>query len=614
VKPYIEEAHRLAGLEKFDDCAQILIDNLIRQKPRVPPGEGLQYLTQLIPGMISRGMRLEVAHILWGHTQFNAEPESVRLIWDEVKKTATMLVPGAGALGKSYSLAVYFLLDWIEDPLYTAIKVVAPTAEHAKRNVFAHIKNLHRNSTIPLPGQVREGSIQASSDDKQGIHLVSIPIGEDGAGRLQGMHPTPRKRAHPIYGSLSRIRVILDDAQEIPGGIWDDIDNMLITLDGIEHVKITAAANPRDVDSKFGRRCEPEDGWSTLDIETSITWKSKLGWAVVRLDGARCENVVQKRMVYAGLLSYEGYRRYLLQGDTSPEYYTMARGFFPVKGLTINVIPREFMEKATARLNFTGRVTYCAAVDLAFEGDDTAPMTVGRFGLATGYSFLTPEGPKTVNFERAKYALQAESQFDLIKNDPSKQMMQTVWLAHQIRTHCLRLGIPGRWVIVDRTGNGTGVHDILKSPSPTGLGEDVVGVHYGAAATDKKLFAESTELASDLYDGLVTELFFATRNFLEFDYLKISPSLDIAALTEELCTRRFKPGTRSGKVRVEGKKEYKARGNKSPDKADSITLLVHLVRLREGFEAMLLSTTESVRDQEIEPGIVDRLQYMDWGN
>jgi hypothetical protein len=606
LSPYIEEARRLAAEGKFDDCAQVLVDYLLRTRVMVAPGQGIAYLHRLIPGMISRDMHVDVAHILWGGTLFNPEPESVRLIWEHIRKTATLMVQGAGSLGKSYSLAAYLLLDWLEDPLYTCIKVVSVNSEHAKRNVFAHLKNLHRQSSIPLPGVAKGESIQASKDDKQGIHLVAIPQGEEGSGRLQGFHPVPRENVHPKFGTLSRVRAILDEAEEIPAGVWEDIDNMLITMDGIEHVKVGAAANPRDIDSKFGRRCEPVEGWNSFDIEASINWRSKLGWDVVRLDGARCENVIQKRMVFPGFLTYDGYRRYLLQGDTSPEYYTMARGAFPIKGLAINVIPREFLDRAIGNLNFTGRVTYCASVDLAFEGGDTAPMTIGRFGMALGYKKANGEN---VEFDKPKYALQAESQFELIKNDPSGKLTQTPWLAEQIRGYCKSLSIKDIWLIVDRTGNGTGVHDILRSPPPGGVGPEVTGIHYGASSTDLRLFSESTEKASELYDGIVTELFFAARNFLEFDYLKISPSLDIQRLSEELCTRRFKPGN---KVRVESKKEYKARGHDSPDAADSVTLLVHLVRLREGFEAMLLSTTESTRNQEFTSGIVDNIPYMDW--
>jgi hypothetical protein len=609
VKAHIDEASHACHEKEYDKGAQMLIDAFIKNRMKVNPGEGEAYLQKLIPGMISRGMHVDVAHVLWGSTLFNPEPESVQRIWSAVQRSATLLIPGAGSVGKSYNLAAYYLLDWLEDPLWTCVKVVSATQEHALKNVFAHIKNLHRQSSVVLPGIAKAHSIQASLDEKQGIHLVAIPAGDTGAGRLQGFHPTPRKIEHQKFGKLSRIRAILDEAEGIPQGVWDDVDNMLISIFDIEHIKIGAAANPRDIDSKFGLRCKPVGGWQNFDIETSLEWESEYKWTVVRLDGARCENVLQKKMVYPGMLSYDGYKRYLIQGDTSPEYFTMARGAFPAKGLAINVIPRDFMSRAIAQLRFTGPVTYCAAADLAFEGGDKAVLTVGRFGMATGYNI----NGQIINFEKPKFSLQAESQFELIKEDPSHAMTQTPWLVKQIKEACRSLSIKDKWLICDRTGNGTGVHDILRSNAPDGLGEDVIGIHYGAKATDLKLFSESQEKASDIYDGIVTELFFATRNYLEFDYLKISPSLNVDRLSEELCTRRFKPGGKNGKVRVEGKKEYKARTlQDSPDFADSLTMLVHLVRMREGIEAVLLATTGSYRDQPEVETVVDVVPYMQW--
>jgi len=606
----ILQARELIEQEDIDGAAQLLLEGLTQNKPKVRDGEGEAYFYKIIPYLLSQALYEEVAHLLWGKTLFNAEPLSVQIIWEEIQNSNTLLITGAGSVGKSYSLAAWLLLDWLEDPEFTCIKVVSATEEHAKRNVFAHMKNLHRSSSIKLPGLHKENSIQASEDATQGIHLVAIPKGDEGSGRLQGFHPKPRKTLHPKYGALTRVRAILDEAEEIPGGVWPDIDNMLITIDDSDHVKIGGAANPRNRDSAFGKRCEPADGWSSVDIEHSQAWNSKLGWRVVRLDGARCENVVQKKTVFPGFLTYEGYRRYLLQGDTSPEYLTMARGWFPEQGLAINVIPRDFMDRAFGQLHFTGKVTYCAAIDLAFEGGDKAIMTIGRFGLCLGY---TARDAYT-KFDQPKYCLQAEAQFELTKNDPDGKLTQTLWLESQIRRHCKNLNFKAYWVICDRTGNGTGVHDLLKqvpskaNPDGPGIGPEVTGIHFGAGATEMKLFEDSTKKACDEYDGIVTELFFATRNYLEFDFLKLSPSLNTGRLSEELCTRRYKPGK---KTRVEGKREFCSRDHPSPDFADSLTLMVHLVRLRRGLEASMLADS-GTREKGIEPGIVDKLEYLQW--
>src|ERR1700761_2697333 len=160
---YILEAGSFSIKKDFDGCAQALVDGMTNNKPRIVSGTGLEMLQKvLIPRLLNKGAYAEVAHLLWGHSLFNAEPESVQLIWKEIRENAMVLIPGGGSLGKSYNAAAYFLLDWLADPLWTCVKVVSVTAQHAKRNVFAHIKNLHRSSFIPLPGIIKGESIQAS--------------------------------------------------------------------------------------------------------------------------------------------------------------------------------------------------------------------------------------------------------------------------------------------------------------------------------------------------------------------------------------------------------------------------------------------------------------------
>lgn len=562
----------------------------------------MQYIQR---GLLRHGLYEDAARLLWGDDVFTTKPESVKRIWRQLPLTSELQIMGAAAMGKSYSVAVWLVLDWLRDPNWTCIKVLSSTEEHAKRNVFAHIKNLHTHSVVPLPGEVQERSIQANEDDKQGIHLLTIPPGEEGKGRLRGFHPVPRGEKHPEFGTLSRVRAILDEAEEIPQGVWEDVDNILSTKEGIEHVKVISASNPKDRNSKFGQRCEPKDGWHSVTIEDGVEWEGRLGWHVIRLDGAKCENIAQRKTMFPGLLTWEGYQRYLKLGDTSPEYFTMARGWFPETGLHINIIPQDFIERAQGAFIFAGAATYVCAVDLAFEGGDKAVMTVARWGTVTGW---TDRAAKFRAFPKPQHGLQVESQFELNKT-------HTLDMTDQIIRTCSNLHIGPEWVIVDRTGNGTGVHDALriKLPARQVDGKDmapVMGLNFGEAATETKILDDDETKACDLYDGVVTELFFATRKFMEFDYLKFSPSLRLELLASELTGRRYKQAKQK-LVRVESKKEYKARGNTSPDHADSLTLAVHLVRLRSEFTASMLANVQRPALKAMQHGIVDTLEFID---
>ena len=505
---------------------------------------------------------------------------------------------GAGAQGKSYTIAAWAYLDWFRDPTQTCCKVLSVNLEHAKRNVFAHIQNFHRQASIKPPAKVTATSIQMGDDDKQGIHLMTIPIGESGAGRLRGFHPVPRSEEHPAFGRLSRIRVILDEAEEIGEGVWEDVDNILSTISDTEHVRIVAATNPKDRNSKFGIRCEPIGGWSKFDVESSEYWRSNLGWNVLRIDGAKTENVMTRQEQFPGLLTWGGYQRYISLGENAPTYWTMARGAFPEIGTFDRIFPPMILDKMRGSLDFIGPTSTVAGCDLAMEGGDQALMTIGRFGMARGWS-LHSDG-KMMLFQKPKVCLQIDSQIPLSKLDSVAQ-------ADQIAKLCKDLSIQPHCLAVDRTGLGTGVHDLLCHL----LGRGVHGVNYGSSPTSMPITLESVEKPGDLYDGIVTELFFAARTLAEHDFVKCFSSCFTQSFMRELGDRRYKQVSKV-KVRIESKKEYKNRGNPSPDFADSFCLCVHAFRCNLEGTATILpenSETKELRPSKV-AGIVDALDYI----
>lgn len=267
------------------------------------------------------------ATILWGQQVYDWRPMSGQSTWRCLFNHDKLLIQGAGAMGKTFSAAAWFLLDWMRDPHYTCIKVVSLTAEHAQRNVFAAIKKFYTTALVRPEFEGSETlvkSIQANNDSKNGIHLVAVPKGDSGTGTLRGFHPSPRSgKPHSKWGRMSRTHVVLDEAEEVPAGVWEGLQNILSAADteGAKgRIKIFAASNPKDRTSEFGKRCEPIAGWGSVDCEDDFEWKSRDGWQVLRLDAARCENVIEQKIVFPGLQTNEGYTAYEAKGKTA-EYY-----------------------------------------------------------------------------------------------------------------------------------------------------------------------------------------------------------------------------------------------------------------------------------------------------
>jgi hypothetical protein len=106
-------------------------------------------------------------------------------------------------------------------------------------------------------------------------------------------------------------------------------------------------------------------------------------------------------------------------------------------------------------------------------------------------------------------------------------------------------------------------------------------LNYSESASETKVFAEDTNTCYEQYDRVYSELMYVFRRWLEFQFLSFAPDIeDFVNMQSEFTGRLSKP-VAGGKKKVESKQDYKHRnGGQSPNRADAITLLLHLVRKR----------------------------------
>lgn len=571
-------------------------------------------LWTVVRSFLDRDLYEQAAALLWSTQLFSPEPQATRDVWDTIRKSNTFLLMGAASMSKSYSAGVYLFLDWLRDPEWTTVKVVGPSEKHLEENLFSHLVRLHQSSSLPMPGAVGQLFIGLNPRDRvSSISGVVISIGKKASGKLQGGKRVPRKGApHPQFGATSRVRIFLDESENIPLGVWADVDNVLALSSKDGGFKIGGAFNPKDRSSQTALRVEPKGGWEAdFDIDTSVRWVSKRGWDVCRLDSMRCENVVQKRVVYPGMQTLEGVNKIIQNsgGYNTPGYYSMVRACYPPQGTNFSVIPANLLADSTGDFLFVGKPENIMGFDAALEGGDTAVPSLGRYGLAIGwkdrsgkeYQFRDkPDGPV-----KARYAIQLDRQLTL---PPAP----TVVMGEAVKKTAVESTVRPWWVCCDRTGNGAGVHDWLKHY----WAAEVRGVNFSESPTGRKIMEEDASTTDEDYDKIVSELWFVLRYFLEFGVLKFSTTGDFEQLLKELAGRLY---LSAGKRRkVEGKVEYKSRGNPSPDRADSLALMVHAVRLQAGLLPSMKGGTNGassdIEDGEDHRGYVgatDRLDDLD---
>ncbi len=584
----LRSINALAYNEKWEEAANEALALIGRPPTAVGKKASVAILRKLLQHLLDNDKYMEAATLQFGGDMFNAGPESVQRTFKAIEESSKVLLMGASSMGKSYSGGVWMALDYLRDPLYTTIKLAAVNEDHLKKNLFAHLAKLFRNLAIPSEHEiiVRDADLWIGIKEagyEFGISGIAFKQSQERGGQFKGYKSLPvRKVPHPKFGMMSRIRVLLDEGQDAPGGPFQDFNSLYASISGLGRVKVVVAFNPVSVDRIVCQMAEPEGGYHLDQIDTLYDWTSRAGWRVCRLDAALSENVRQKKMIYEGLQTYDGYMGYLKAGgDTSSSYMCFARGFPPMKGSNNNIIPPMWPHEARGEATFIERPVLVAAVDLAFMGEDTAQMAVGRWGLASGYktehAILGPDGVPNnfVNFHdrtdlkrnRPRHVLQIDQLIPLSKHD------DTILMAQEIIGRCKRLGIAPENVGVDKTAIGQGTYDHLKS-----AWGDVIGVMWSEGASDMKILAEDQAPASAQCDGIPSEMWWTFRRWIDptVRAILINPIIHPQPLNTQFTSRQYDTGKKG--IKVESKEKYKARNQKSPDEADSVIMLTYVVR------------------------------------
>lgn len=575
--------HSLIADRNYIPAAEFTISLIGRPRAISTQAEAIRVLQGLFQFCLDSEDYLSAATLQWGGDMFSTEPESTVRVFRSLISDSRVLLQGASSMSKTYAAGGYYLLDYLRDPLYTTVKLAAINEDHLKKNLFAHVVTLYRACAIPSPHKIviQDAALWMGikeAGNEFGISGLAFKQSQETSGQFKGYKPKPvRKKKHPKFGFMSRLRVLGDEGQNWPNGPFKDFNSLIASITGTDIVKIAVAYNPESMSQYVVQLAEPEQGWRQEDLDTLYDWVSKAGWTVCRLDAARCENVIQRRSVYPGLQTYEGYLSYLKAGgDNSPNYLCFGRGFPPVKGSVEVVIPPSWPQEARGEATFVENPTNIAGVDLAFMGKDSAMMAVGRWGLASGYRDYMGKFHKfmdrlNVSQEKPRHVLQVDQILPLAKHD------NTVQMAEEIMGRCRVLGIKPEWVAVDCTGYGFGVHSHLNK-----VWGNILGVAWNEKATERKIMAEDQQGADKQCDGVISEMWWAFRKWLEpaCRAILINPIVPTQPIHTQLTTRRYRAGTTKG-IKVEKKEEYMARNAQhSPDEADALMMLLHVVRQR----------------------------------
>jgi len=535
----------------------------------------------LLQNLLESDEYLLAAGLLWSRTQFDPRPSVTQDIFKAIRENSKLIIMAGSSLSKTYSAGVYFTLDFLRSPLYTNIKLVSANEDNLRKNLHSHISALFKTMAVPIQHElaIRDSDMSIGVKGwiaEMGISGIAIKQGTISSGGLRGHKVKPiRKTPHPRFGMSSLLRILVDEGQDVPSAGYGDLQTTEASMDGVDLIKIVVPMNPVDLSRRAVEMAEPPEGWHPDQIETLHYYQAKSGYQVLRLDAAKFENIVQRKTVYPGLMTYQAYLGFMRGGDNSASYY-VARGFPPMRDSANTCLPPEWLQTQRGEPIYVGAVKNLASVDLAFQGRDKAIMVIGRWGLAAGWRRATGE---TVFFEdrlnpgekKARHVLALDQVFELPKSD------DTVTMSQELMGRCKLLMIDPENVCLDMTGNALGVFSHTSK-----FWGNVLGINWGEKATELRVLSDDLGTAESVYDNKPTEMWWAFKRWLDprVCAILINPIIPTNPLYRQLSSRRY-VNTKNNKVRIESKDDYKSRNSGiSCDEADAFIMMPQLVRER----------------------------------
>ena len=209
----------------------------------------------------------------------------------------------------SACLALWFLYN------FKPAKVIstAPTFRQVRDLLWSEIRNMHNRSLMPLGGECLQLSLKLNDEQ----FAIGFSTDANNIDMFTGYH-SPNQL------------VIFDQAAGLPPMFWEAAEGLMTSA----NCRWLAISNTAISDSEFANICLPDR-------------KSRFGnWKVIKIAASQSPNVVAKKNIYPGLISYDWVeKRKKVWGPDDPLYKIFIEAEFVLSAQMV-VIPERFLRPA----------------------------------------------------------------------------------------------------------------------------------------------------------------------------------------------------------------------------------------------------------------------------
>lgn len=461
---------------------------------------------------------------------------------------------GPAASGKSMAASLCALEYWMEDPTGTSVIMASTTKSALARRLWFYVQDLH--SKIPPEAGPKGDPVYSEylirwkmGDKKNGIFGLAVEDGpiEEALHNLIGFHN-------------KRVALIVDEAPGVREALFQACDN----LSKNPEFKCLMMGNAESREDPHGRFSEPLTGWPSVDPEADNEWETQGGTAkgngvCVFFDGRKSPAIIlengPKRFPFLINQTQIDAALDFYKTPDDPRFWSQSIGFWPPVTLKRTVLDERIVNNNRVRepaIWYT-KFQWCAALDASYEGGDRKVFQPFKMGQL---------GPDQFNRWQIEFAAPVELKISI--KDEHEIHYQ---LVQQCIDLCEQLNIPPGRFALGSSGEGGGLYSIFRREWGP-----VTGIEEAGMVSTRPVSHSNHRQCCDEYDRVVTELWFAVREFAIHGCLR---GLGDEAI-REFYTRRW--DILNHKVRLETKKELKKHFRRSPDYGDAVAFCIELAR------------------------------------
>jgi hypothetical protein len=483
---------------------------------------------------------------------------------EELCNNDDVCLAGAASMGKSFPVGLWIYLDWCAAPHCTSSWVATTTLGASEDRIWGIISKLWKCASNKIGNLVDYRHMivwgGAAGDDEKdyrnAIKAIAFPPGSEGQKAID----TTRGRKN------DRIRVALDELPEMEMGAINIRQNLSSNDDKV----FIGIGNPSAGDNPHTRWAMPKGQTSFDAVSADMEkWETETGVCLF-YNGMKSPNFqappnepspfpfLMDRKKQADILK-------MSYGDeNSVDYVRNAIGWWPKSGFAQTILTADVIRNAdtySEPIWDHNDLIKIAGFDTAFTaGGDRCVLTVCKLGYVRGTS---QKVMYLVNQEVIQIAAGQATEFD-------------VQVAAKVVELCRKHEVTPSKFGMDVSGDGGRIGQAIMREwlRHDKDGSSIALISSMGRPTDRIAADVDKRPCTEVYDRLISEYWY--QSFHGFKARVIYGVEASGELGRELCLRRYR--TKSKKISVETKDDYKARTGFSPDLADSFLYALEMSR------------------------------------